>query len=452
MSEGTNPDLNRLREQWARSNDSVAGAAPTQASRSPSSIATPRSPGGPPPSSSIASLPFIALLAASSYCLVVRYVPEIVFAPFLAWVYDQIRLIAWVPGEWGFVNVLMLLALLASGVIAARRVAGDPIWVPVAIVAFALVFSAISALTDDGMKHTGFGIAAAAIIFVFTVKIGFALSLADGVEGPPKLPVGTLGIYVVGFLPALALGRWIYADPLTALAQGWSGNFWTLDNTSTLWCWIAGALIAALVALLASLIPVSAANARTQKCIAIVLILVALLVYVGPEAKASAYKAVNDLTTSSPTDRLSDFCSWWKQGTAIPTTTVFRGSGCATVDVYKGSRRIISRKLPFVLSAGANFGPSDRSIDPYRMVGGPYNDYLAMGAIQGEQAGVVYINRLTGNATTADLCPVGTQSVELRFAGSTTTSEERRNLQITYPGDGQAVYLTCDGAVRRIPM
>lgn len=441
MSYGTHPDLNRLRERLAQTDGSSSGSPPARQRTA-----------GPLPDASTASFPHVVMLTASSYCLVVRYVPEVQFAPFLKWIFDQVHVFSWVPGDWGFVNVLMLLALLSSGVVAARRVTGDGIWLSVGMVVIALAFSSLTALISEGVRSAGFGVAVAAIVSAVTINSGLALSNATGVDTPPKIPRKTLAAFVGLFVPALALGRWIYGSSLADIANGWSGNAWTLSNASTLWCWAAGTLIATIVALVISLIPLGAANARGTKLAAILLAIVSLFVYVGPEAKSSAKEAVNEIALSSPVDHLSDYCSWWSLGVEPPLTTVFRGAECATVDVYRGGRRTSSVEVPYRLDRGPIFGPADRSIDPYPMVGGVYRDQIVLGAVRGGQVGFVMVNRSTGVVTNSNMCPLGTESAELRFAGAAVSSEDPRRLQITYSEDLPSVFLTCDGSIRQFPM
>lgn len=436
-------DLNAVR---AAARTAAVNTPPTNPRPAPTPPRTTRR-DGPPPSAALARAPFVVMFVASVICMVIRFVPEVAFAPeVFDIVFSQLHVVAWVPGYDGILGWGMLLALCAAAVVASRRLADDVVWIAVGVVALVLGVSSITAIARDGFSASGIGVALALCVVLLAMQAGRRLARTQARTEPQRFATAPFVWFVVLVLPALALGRALFGGQMADLARVWDPNVWTLLNFSTLWLWLAGALVALLVTVAVSLVPPSRSTHRLAKLITAILVIAALMTYIVPTARATVSTEADRLRTESVGDKLTQYCNVWSRDfESAPTVSLaFAGPGCNQIGAYDGSVRTSSSTVNYDLSRGYQF---DMGMDLPSFVSAMYGDTIAVAAFNAAGTpGVIGIDFLTGAYKWESLCPPGTQTPHVRFAG--TSNEDPAVLRQTLPGEGEGIFLTCDGVTQ----
>lgn len=405
---------------------------------------------GPLPSRAMSRAPFVVMFSATVLCLVIRFVPEVRFAPevFTA-VYSQARVIAWVPGDDGFLGFCLFIALTLTAVTASRRLVSDFVWVSSLTVVVVLTASSIAAVVRDGPQRSGIGIAVAICIALLLWQASRRLARAQPDTAPPRFAFGLVITVTLTVLPTLAVGRALFGRTLVDLAVVWDPRVWTIINPSTPWLWAAGSLVCVVIAIVISLLPPARSTHRLAKIVVGVLVAAVLATYVGPVATESAQQVATRLQTEDAATRLSGYCTLWSRPdeSAPPTTVVLSGSSCSTIQVYEGSVLTSAQNIPFDLSSGPRFD-TNRTLPT--VVSAVYDNVLVVAAVRADGTpGVIGVDFPTGALLWQVLCSGGTQNVGLRFAGA--SEEDPGLLRQTLPGEGQGIFLVCDGAAQLLP-
>jgi hypothetical protein len=235
-----------------------------------------------PPSPALAGATFAVMLIASTIALVLRGVPEVWVPGVSPMIAPQVAVVAWLPGAHGLLNLVMLIALVASGLVATRRVVDDLVIVPGAVTVVALVLSGLMAFVSSGVRAVGVGLAVDLCLIILTVQATRRLVTTQGREQPPTFPWRTVFALTLTFFPAFAFGRTLFAGHYVAFGSVWSDGSTSLGDIATLWCWVAGTEVIILAGILTSFFPPGRSRSRLAKMIVAILLVAILVIYVAP--------------------------------------------------------------------------------------------------------------------------------------------------------------------------
>jgi hypothetical protein len=299
------------------------------------------------------------------------------------------------------------------------------------------------------------------LLIIWAVAAGAAgwWTMAIDVDSlPPKSyrsGLAMLAVYAILGAPATAVGRWLFAPELRALANTLQGNQVAMRTAAlglpaNAWVYLSGVLVGVTIWLAYQLLPARRDFRSVVTGAGLVGSLVLTLAFGWLVAAPSAVTQTNRITTASPAGHLAFTCGVWIADPAAPVkrTLVIDGLTCRRLTVYEGYRQLRTETLPGSASPLAVRTPEGMSIDS-GLVSARYESILAIAIssrLDGHADWILGLHLVDGSKAWEFGC-ANLGELTVRFAG--VPGGDRLGLgQITLPNEVPSVVVGCPATFR----